>query len=202
MPLSLLGVIKRWHWLRLERSSRRQGTVSCRSMSGTFIWVSDSEQDVCSTLYRLFGLIWFIWLVKFSFQVLVGPVGSLFAYVLSLCGRCGFGLFASQCVWVFFFFFYVYVSVLGLHVCWSRGVLCWLRRGRVYRAGPSRAHISDLHIPEPPLIASVCCSPQRSSPPHLAGLHLSTFARTSVPLPSPHLSIFHHPSAVHFSLHF
>lgn len=101
--LSLLGVIKRRHWLRFERSCRRRGTVSCRSMSGTFIWVSDSEQDVWSTLYRLFGLVWFIWLVKFSFQVLVGLVGSLFAYVLSLCGRCGFGLFASQ--WVFFFFF-------------------------------------------------------------------------------------------------
>lgn len=42
------------------------------------------------------------------------------------------------------------------------GVFCWLRWGRVYRAGPSRAQISDPHIPEPPLIASVCCSLQRN----------------------------------------
>jgi len=60
---------------------------------------------------------------------------------VSLCG-CGLGLFASQSVF--------YVCVL-----W---IFCWLTWGRVYRAGPSRAQISDPHIPEPPLIALVCCS--------------------------------------------
>lgn len=124
MPLSLLGVIKRGHWLWLDRSCRRKGTESCRSMSRTFIWVSDSEQDVCSTLYRLFGLVWFIWLDKFSFQVLVGLVGSLFAYMLSLCGRCGFGLFASHC-FVFFLmsvwacWVYTYVGVGGYSAGWG-----------------------------------------------------------------------------------
>lgn len=49
--------------------------------------------------------------------------------------------------------FYVYVS---LHV--HLGVFFWLRQGCVYRVGPSRAQISDPHIPEPPLMASVCCS--------------------------------------------
>lgn len=68
---------------------------------------------------------------------------------VSLCGFW-FGLFASMCG------FYVYVSVLRLYV--YLGVFYWLRWGHVYRAGPSRAQNSDPHIPEPPLIASVCCS--------------------------------------------
>lgn len=59
------------------------------------------------------------------------------------------------------------------------GVFCWLRRGRVYRAGPSRAQISDLHIPEPPLMASVCCSPQRTPSCISLGFISAVFAHLS-----------------------
>ena len=38
-----------------------------------------------------------------------------------------------------------------------------MRWGRVYRAGLSRARISDPRIPEPPLIASVCFSPEKAT---------------------------------------
>lgn len=49
----------------------------------------------------------------------------------------------------------VCVCKWGLCVC-VLGVFCWTRRGPVYRAGPNRAQFSDPHIPEPPLIVSVC----------------------------------------------
>lgn len=89
---------------------------------------------------------------------------GLFGWLVFLPGAGGSFLAVCLVVWLWF----VCISVRFLCVCECvesvcvMGVFCWLRWGRVYRAGPSRAQISDLHIPEPPLIAFVCCSPQRN----------------------------------------
>lgn len=116
------------------------------------------------------------------------------------CGLSGWLVFLPSRWWVFFWWF-VWLYVAAASVClhpsevfmctWvCLGVFCWLRWGRVYRAGPSRARISDPHIPEPPLIASVCCFPQSNPSPHLSWLHLSSFLSPLYYCPHPHLSIF------------
>lgn len=103
----------------------------------------------------VYGIFWLcvVYLVcKFSLQVLV----CLLAICLVVCY-----------MWLLWLWF-VCIPVWFLCVCKCvesvcvSGVFYWVRWGRVYRAGPSRARISDLRIPEPPLITSVCCSVQRN----------------------------------------
>lgn len=105
---------------------------------------------VCFTVFRVVWLLCslFGWLV-FSLSWCWWIFCWFVLLSVSLCGY-EFGLFASQCG-------FLCVCVCVESVC-VLGILCWLTWGRVYRAGPSRAQISDPHIPEPPLIASVCCS--------------------------------------------
>lgn len=112
----------------------------CRwfTSSGSGLFPGPVSPGAGGTFFCCCLFLWFVWL----------SVG--------LCGW-GFGVFASRSG------FYVYMSMLSVYVCWEGGYsACWLRRGRVYRAGPNRAHISDPHIPKAPLIASVCCSSWRS----------------------------------------
>lgn len=149
-----LGVMKQMMrpWLWLGYSFRHQGRISNKSMSSIrSSFRSVIVKRVFASMHAwlsigLFGSTWFIWLVGFS----------------------------SRCLWVFLAVFlvlwlwFVCIPVRFSCVCECvesvcvLGVFCWLRWGHVYRVGPSRAQISDLHIPEPPLIASVCCSPQRN----------------------------------------
>lgn len=146
---SLLGVMKQAIALIIP--------LGIRTDYHTYLWaVSKLVQFNQWQWKRLLQCLWLFDSDLFGqFSFLPGAVGPFWQFVwlsVSLCG-CIFGLFASH-VWV------LCLCVLKLYVC--LGVFCWLRWGRVYRAGPSRAQISDLHIPEPPLIASVCWPLQKN----------------------------------------
>lgn len=130
------------------------------------------------------GLFWLcvVYLVcKISLQVLV----CLLAACLVVCY-----------MWLMWLWF-VCIPVWFLCVCKCvesvcvSGVFYWVRWGRVYRVGPSRAWISDLRIPESPLITSVCCFATEKPLPHLSWLRPSSFL-------SPHLSVV--PVSLDFNL--